>query len=161
MAKARKHSFKATVYKTGINFAVDVPEGITSVLEAIKGYIKVKGIINGFQFRTTLVPVKNAPYRLFTNIPMLKGAKAGVGDIARFTIEQDVEVFEEEYPIPAMLAKKLREKKLTKAFNELTMSRRKEILRYLSFIKTEETLLCNIDKLISRMEDSGGSARIP
>ena len=161
MKKTSKHTFKADIYKTDINFAVDVPVRITAALEAIKGYIKVKGSINGFAFRTTLVPVKNAPYRLFTNIPMLKGAKAGVGDVAKFVIEQDVEIFEEEYPIPPALAKRLREKKLTKVFNALRMSRRKEILSYLSFIKTEETLLRNIDKLVSRIESNEGNARIP
>ncbi|MCD6064783.1 MAG: hypothetical protein K0R82_2694, partial [Flavipsychrobacter sp.] len=103
MAKGKTYSFKATIYKIGINYAVDVPEKISSVLEAVRGYIKVKGTINGFVFRTTLVPVKNGPYRLFTNLVMLKGADGWIGDEVKFVIEQDVEVLEIDHPMPAAL----------------------------------------------------------
>lgn len=153
MPKAKTYSFKATIYKTGINYAVDVPEKISSALEAVRGYIKVKGTINGFAFRTTLVPVKNGQYRLFTNLIMLKGAGAWIGDAVKFVIEQDVEIPEIDYPMPPALRKRLKEKKLMGAFEALTPSRKKEILHYLGFIKTEETLLRNIDKLVARMEE--------
>lgn len=160
MSQQKTYSFKAAVYKTGINFAVDVPERIIDALEKIRGYIKVKGTINGFPFRTTLVPVKNGPYRLFTNMIMLKGAKATTGDTVRFALQQDAEIFEQEYPVPALLLKRLKETKLLGAFNALAQSRRKEILRYLQFVKTEETLRRNIEKLIARMEQ-GSDIRVP
>ncbi|WP_276135271.1 YdeI/OmpD-associated family protein [Polluticoccus soli] len=160
MPKTKTYSFKAIIYKTGINYAVDVPEKISGALEAVRGYIKVKGTINGFAFRTTLVPVKNGPCRLFTNLIMLNGASAWIGDEVKFVIEQDVEVLEIDYPMPPELKKRLKEKKLTAVFDALTPSRKKEILRYLGFIKTEETLLRNIDKLVTRMEE-GQPARIP
>lgn len=88
----RQYRFKAEIYKTGINYCVDVPENITSEMTATKGYIKIKGSINTFLFNKSLVPVKNGPYRLFVNIQMLKGSNTTVGKTADFKIEQDFNV---------------------------------------------------------------------
>jgi uncharacterized protein YdeI (YjbR/CyaY-like superfamily) len=49
MAKPEKYTFKAVIYKTGINFCVDVPAAVTAKLNAIKGYIRIKGTVNGFE----------------------------------------------------------------------------------------------------------------
>ena len=75
MANPQKHQFRATIYKTGINFCVDVPAEITAALTATKSYIRIKGMINNFAFTKFLVPVKSGPYRLFVNMATLKGAK--------------------------------------------------------------------------------------
>ena len=64
-------TFKAVIYKVGINPVVDVPVRITKKLIATKGYIPVKGSINGFAFHQTLCPVKDAPPRLYVNGPMM------------------------------------------------------------------------------------------
>jgi len=140
MKKAKRYCFKAEIYKTGINYCVDVPEFITSEMTATKGYIKIKGTVNNFLFKKSLVPVKNGLYRLFVNIPTLKGVNTAVGKTANFEIEQDFEVVKKEYPVPKMLTEQLTKRKLIEDFNNLTESRKKKILKYLSFIKTEETL---------------------
>lgn len=154
-------SFKAKIYKTGINWAVDVPEKITAKLEKTKGYIRVKGTINHFEFKTNLVPIKDAPYRLFVNGIMMKGGKTGLGKIAVFEIEQNTTRLEKEYPLPVQLRKALRETGLTKQFNQLTPSRIKDILRYLYYIKTEETLQKNIAKVIKQLQEKNKDTRIP
>lgn len=102
------HQFSAKIYKTGINAAVDVPKEITDALQPVKGYIRITGTINGHAFRQTLVPVKDAPYRLFANIPMLKGGQAALGDIARFEIEQDFTSVENDYEMNNLLLKELK-----------------------------------------------------
>lgn len=155
------YSFKAEIYKIGINWAVDVPFEITEKLTVKKGYIRIKGTINDFTFNKSLVPVKEAPYRLFVNLIMMKGAKTAVGEIANFKIEQDTSDPEKEYPIPNQLAEKLKENHLDEIFNNLTFSRRKEIVRYLSFIKTEEALQRNIDKVITQLKENQKNTRIP
>ena len=126
-----------------------------------KGYIKVKGTINGFGFTKTLVPVKNAPYRLFVNKPMLKGANVSDGGIAAFSIEQDFEVIKKEYPMPDPLLQQLKSNHLLEDFNNLTSSRKKDILKYLNYIKTEEALERNIKKLIQRLSNKEGNIRLP
>ena len=82
-----KSSFEATIYKIGINLCVDVPLRITNKMVPARGYIPISGKIKGHPFKQTLVPVRNAAYRLFVNGPMLKGAKTKLGDNVKFVID--------------------------------------------------------------------------
>jgi hypothetical protein len=156
-----KFSFKAQIYQTGINWAVDVPDEVTTQLLKQKGYIKIKGQINGFDFTQTLVPVKNGPYRLFVNYLMMKGGKTAVGEIAIFVIEQDTTAEENRYAMPELLARALQENELEEAFNSLTASRRKDILKYLYSVKTEATMQKNIAKLLAQLKEKAKNVRIP
>jgi len=142
-------SFKAIIYKVGINPCVEVPLHITATMTAQKGYIPVRGKINKHPFHQTLVPVKNAAYRLYVNGPMLKGAAVKVGDKALFTIEQNSAPI--DHPMPAALKKQLTANNLLPAFKKLTAYRQKEILRYLGFLKTEEALKRNIQKVVDML----------
>lgn len=128
---------------------------------AEKGYIRIKGTINGFDFTQTLVPVKSAPYKLFVNIPMLKGGNAEIGDTAEFAIEQDFTKKEDYYPMVPELEKRLKTEKLTDAFDALTPSRKKDILKYLGYIKTEITLQKNIDMVILQLQEKKTDVRVP
>lgn len=141
-----KFSFEANIYKVGINPCVDVPLHITKKMTPSKGYIPVKGKIKNHPFNQTLVTVKNAEYRLYVNGPMLKGSGTKLGDTVKFIIEQDHEP--KIIPMPEEFKRKLDQHKLLTAFNALTAGRQKEILRYLNFLKTEEALMRNIDKVI-------------
>jgi hypothetical protein len=155
-----KFSFKARIYKTGINWCVDVPKRITSQLKSEKGSIKVKGEINGFKFSKSLVPVKDAPYRLFVNGVMMKGGETALGATANFLIQQDKSKVDKNYKAPATLTEALKKNNLTTAFEELTSSRKKDVLKYLNNIKTEKTLQKNIDKVIHQLMHRK-SVRIP
>ena len=161
MKQSEKYKFKTEIYKTGINYCVDVPEKITSTMTATKGYIKIKGTVNKFPFNKSLVSVKDGLYRLFVNIPTLKGANTAVGKAADFEIEQDFNVVEEKYPVPKMLTEQLKERKLLDDFKNLTESRKTEISKYLNNIKTEETLQKNIGKLLTQLENQNKNPRIP
>lgn len=156
-----KEHFKAKIYKTGINWCVDVPIKITEHMIADKGYIKVKGQINNFDFAKTLVPVKNAPYRLFVNLIMMKGGKTALGEVASFDLEQENNKVVKEYPIPNLLIELLDKNKLTDDFKNLTSSRKKGILKYLSYIKTEEIMRKNIDNLVKQLKNKEKNVRIP
>ena len=147
-----KAEFEASIYKVGINPCVDVPLQVTGKMTASKGYIPIKGKIKKHPFKQTLVPIKNAAYRLYVNGPMLKGSGTKVGDQVRFIIEQDLEPRTE--PMPAELKKKLKNNNLLPAFEKLNPGRQKEILRYLNFLKTEEALMKNIDKVISQLKNA-------
>lgn len=146
-----KFSFEAIINKVGINPCVDVPLHITAAMVAAKGYIAIKGIIKSHSFTQTLVPVKNAPYRLYVNGPMLKGAAVQLGDKARFTIEQNT--MPVKYPMPKEFKKQLTETGLLPTFKKLTAYRQKEIVRYLGFLKTEEALKRNIEKVIASLKE--------
>src|SRR5436190_1969601 len=99
MPPEQTYTFKALIYKTGINFAVDVPAEISSGLKASKGYIRIKGTVNNIPFTKSLVPVKEGPYRLFINTITIKGIRKMVGEFAEFVIEQDTTDPETEFPM--------------------------------------------------------------
>ena len=152
-----KFSFKAKIYKVGINPCVKVPARITKTMTTVKGYIPVKGMIEDHQFEQTLCPVKNDLYRLYVNGPMLKGGNVKVDQTVNFTIEQAGKQKDSNIPMPAALKKKLKEHKFLKTFEALAPYRQKEILRYLNNIKTEATLLKNIERLINVLQGKATS----
>jgi hypothetical protein len=156
-----KHHFSAKIYKIGINWCVDVPSAITGKMAVHKSYIPVKGEINHFAFTKTLVPVKNSVYRLLVYSAMLKGGKTALGEIASFTLEQDSTKVMKDYPVPKLLTEMLDNNKLKADFVNLTPSRKKEILKYLSYLKTEETLRKNINKLVMQLKDKEKNVRLP
>lgn len=155
-------SFKAKIYKVGINPCVKVPVRITNSMQAIKGFIYVRGTINKQPFQQTLVPIKGQGYRLYVNGLMLKSADVSVGDSVTFTLEQEDAPTKYDYTMPVLFKKRLSAEKLTDAFKSLTASRQKEILKYFNFIKTEETLQKNIEKVIRQLKgDDPRTTRIP
>lgn len=149
--------FAANIYKTGINLCVDVPLSVTVKMKPVKGYIPVKGTINGHPFIQTLVPVKNAAFRLFVNGPMLKATSVELGDKVRFVIEQDDSERKELFP-PAF-KKALLQHNLKANFDRLTPGRQKEILRYLNHLKTKASLERNIDKVIGQLQGKTGERK--
>jgi hypothetical protein len=155
MASEQKtHCFKATVYKTGINFCVDVPAEMTSALEAVNGYIRIVGTVNGIAFTKSLVPVKNGLYRLYINTITLKDIRSRVGETMDFVIGQDTSNPELEHPMSADLCERLQKKGLLKYFDELT--------RYLNNLKTPEVLEKQTARLIAQLEaNMGVEIRIP
>ncbi len=155
------YHFEAKIYKIGINWAVDVPASIVQEMTPEKGYIRIKGQINSFEFIQTLVPVKNAPYRLFVNLIMMKGGKTALGETAAFSIAQNHTKVDQIYPMPKVLSDALTKHQLQQQFDQLSASRRKDVLKYLSYLKNEETIQKNIDKLISQLHNKDKNARIP
>lgn len=146
-------SFSAEIFIIGVNPYVYFPK---SVLEELfgqsgkdKGAIPVKGKINGKDFSQTLVKYAGA-WRLYINGVMRKAAGVDVGSTVLIEIAYD--------PIPRLesmpsLFKDMLEQypKAKEAFEHLAPSRKKEILRYLNFLKSEETLKKNVDIVIAHL----------
>jgi len=159
---SKNYTFKAAVYKTGINFAVDVPVETTSALQSVKGYIRVIGTVNGVAFTKSLVPVKNAQYRLYINTITLKDIRNRVGETMIFVIAQDESDPTQEHPMSVALKDRLQQNGLLKAFHELSASRQKEILRYLNQLKTPDVLERQTQRLISQLQSNfAADTRIP
>ena len=156
-----KFRFSATIYKVGINPCVDVPSRISTKMKPVKGYIPVKGKINKHDFTQTLVPVKGGPYRLYVNGPMMTGADVVVGDTASFVIEQTAKAMPSDFPMPKYLKQQLTTHKLTEAFKALTPYRQKEVLRYLTFLKTEESMKRNVEKVIKGLKENKKGHIVP
>lgn len=143
-------SFTAKILKIGINPYVGLPEDVLNTLfkqaDKNKGPIPVRGTLNGKRFEQTLVKYQGA-WRLYVNTHMRQAAGIDVGDDATVEIEFDPEPrIVPIHPKFARVLSKNREAKAT--FLQLAPSRQKEILRYLNSMKTEESLVRNIEKVV-------------
>ncbi len=143
-------SFSAAIFKIGINPCVDVPVEISKAF-GIRGNVPVRGTINGYFFRSTLVPVGEGRHRLYVNTEMRLGSKTDVGDTVDFTIEHDPEPRIPE--MPKELLEALLENQLEQEFESLPWSRRKDILNYLNHLKTPEAIKHNVDKVIASLKN--------
>jgi hypothetical protein len=54
-----------------------------------RGRVPVTGTINGFPFRTSLLPIGDGTHRMAVSKPMQQGATATAGDIVEVAIERD------------------------------------------------------------------------
>ena len=144
-------SFRARIFKIGINPYVFVPAPILKVIfkEASKdkGPIPIKIIINEISFIQTLVKY-SGKWRLYLNGPMRETAGKDVGDMIDISIVYDP--VDRTVPIHPKLKKALSaHKKASTVFESLPPSRRKEIARYINSLKTEEKIDENVKKAIN------------
>lgn len=146
-------TFSAKILKIGINPYVLVPAAALKTLfeqaGKNKGPIAIKGTLNGKPFIQHLVKY-SGKWRLYLNTPMRKAAGIDVGDMATVYLEFD--------PVPRTITmhpklKQALEKnsKANAAFTKLTPSYQKEIIRYISNLKTEISVDRNIAKAIQHL----------
>lgn len=150
-------SFKANIDIIGINPFVFVPDMILASIfkqaQKDKGPIPVRGTIDGHAFVQTLVRY-GGHWRLYINTPMLKAAKKQVGDQILLQLEYDSE--ERIIPIHPKLIKALQKnKKAKQVFDALRPSLQKEIVRYISHLKTAESIDRNVEKAIQFLLGKG------
>ncbi|MCF6132173.1 YdeI/OmpD-associated family protein [Flavobacterium wongokense] len=142
--------FKAEIKIIGINPFVFVPE---KILEAIfdqanksKGHIPIYGTINYKAYTQTLVRY-SGEWRLYINTTMLKDSPKRIGEIIDVGIAFDPK--DRTLKPHPKLTKAFQENKEAKdIFDLLPASRQKEIIRYISSLKTEESITKNIAKAI-------------
>ncbi|MFQ5749579.1 MAG: YdeI/OmpD-associated family protein [Planctomycetota bacterium] len=148
-ASKKTQSFRATIFKAGINPCVDVPARVSAALGR-KGYVPVECRINGHAFRSGLVSLGGGRHRLFINGGMRREAGVEAGDAIEVRLRYDPEP--RSLPLPGELARALRADRAAKdAWERLTPSRRKEILSYLASLKRPETVARNVRKVLKEL----------
>jgi hypothetical protein len=152
--------FKAKIKIIGINPFVFIPNGVLHSIflkaRKNKGKIPVRIKIEGNEFEQTLIKY-SGHWRLYLNTPMRKSAEKEVGHVAKFEIEYDPS--ERKVPFHPKFKKALKENAEAKIiFDNLTPSSQKEILKYLSFLKTEKSLDKNITKAIAFLLGAGAKS---
>jgi bacteriocin resistance YdeI/OmpD-like protein/uncharacterized protein DUF1905 len=147
------NKFKAQIEIIGINPFVFVPD---RVLKNIfkqagkdKGPIPIRGTVNGNPYRQTLVKYRGA-WRLYVNTIMLKNSPKRIGDVVAIEVEFDPSS-RDIRPHPKLVMAFRENKKAKRIFDNLPPSRQNEILRYISFLKTEESVIRNIKKAIDHL----------
>jgi len=144
------HTFNAEIEIIGINPFVFVPETIlTAIFKQAgkdKGHIPVCGSIYNREFIQTLVRY-NGEWRLYINSIMLKDSPKRIGETIEISLDFDPKdrTIEAHPDLVKALSKN---KNALKTFELLPPSRQKEIIRYISNLKTEESISRNIEKAI-------------
>jgi hypothetical protein len=143
-------SFTAKIEIIGVNPYVLLPEEVLNEIfrqsDKNTGAIPVRGTLNGSKFIQTLVKY-SGKWRLYLNTPMRKSTETDVGDTVQIEIEYDSRP--RTIPMHPKLEKVLNENPDIKlVFEKLSPSRQKEIIRYISFLKTEVAIENNLKRVI-------------
>lgn len=150
LRKSEMHKFTEVIEIIGINPFVPVP---VDVLQEIfeqamkdKGMIPVRGILNGVPYKQTLVKY-SGDWRLYINAKMLKNSPKRIGEKVDIELEYDPE--SREIQMPDSFREALRENQEADAvFNNLSSSRKREIVRYLANLKSDDSLQRNIQRAL-------------
>jgi hypothetical protein len=138
-AASSSRRFRATVRRQGVNPYVDVPPAVSRAFAdfARGGRIVVTGTLNGADVRASLVPVGRGRHRLFVNGGMRASSGVSVGDVATFDLRA---THPSVVRPPSDVAKALRSRPdARRAFEALSPSHRRELLRYIDEAKTTST----------------------
>ena len=142
--------FRATLEIIGINPFVFVPELILKKISLKagkeKGHIPVCGAVNGKKYAQTLVKY-SGHWRLYINTSMLQNSPKRIGEIIEVAIDFDPKVRTIK-PHSKLIQALDKNAEAKKAFTNLPPSRQKEIIRYISFLKTDDGITKNVQKAV-------------
>ena len=149
-----KNHFTAKLEIIGINPFVFLPEEIlAAVLENSgknKSPIPVKGTVNGKEFKQNLMKYKGE-WRLYINMMMLKDSPKRIGETVDVFIEYDNS--ERKISMHPDLEKAISENPVAlRNFENLTSSRKSELIKYINQLKTEKSNHRKIQKIIQHLK---------
>ncbi len=151
------NKFSAVLEIIDINPFVFVPDKVLARIFKLagreKGHTPICGTVNGNPYRQTLVKFRGA-WRLYVNTTMLKDSPKRIGEIVKLTVEFDPA--DRAIKMHPRLSKALKANQAAEAkFNSLAPSRRHEIVRYISYLKTEESVDRNVLRIIKFLLGEG------
>ena len=145
------HKFKATLHILDGNPYVAVPDAVLNDLFAqagkTKGPIPIRGVLNGKDYQQTLVKY-SGDWRLYVNTTMLDDSPRRIGEEVTVSVEYDPSDRTIE-PHPKLVQALQENPEAQQVFESLPPSRQKEIVRYISFLKTDESVDRNVKRAIA------------
>ena len=142
--------FSASIYKVGVIRYVDVPREISKKLGS-GPHVPVTGTVEGIPVRTTLVSRGKGAYRMAVHGDIRKKLRVDCGAVLEIAIELDEESREPVLPPPLLLALR-NAPKAQRRFRGLTTALRRQIVRYLTSVKSQETLERRVSRFVARWE---------
>ena len=112
-----------------------------------KGTIPIRGTVNDKPYQQTLLKYRGH-WRIYINMQMLKNSPKRIGETIEITIEFDPSDRTIE-PHPKFINALANNKAAKIVFENLSPSKQKEIVRYISNLKTEESIDRNIARAIN------------
>jgi hypothetical protein len=142
-----KLRFKAKIQgkEAGMVAAITPPVDVAETF-GTRGRVPVRGTINGFPFRSSLVPC-GGPHMMLVNKALREGAGAGPGDVVEVVMERDVE--ERTVEAPPELKKELAKSKTAQAnWEKMSFTNKKEMANCIREAKEEETRVRRLAKVM-------------
>jgi len=136
--------------EAGVVSAITPPINVPEVF-GTRGRVPVRGTINGFAFRSSLMPMGGC-HMMPVNKTLCEGAGVKPGDLVNVVIEHDTAVRSVE--APSELTKELaKDKKAQQRWEKMSYSHKKEIAVWISAAKKEETRERRVAKAIRVLTD--------
>lgn len=151
------HQFTASLEIIVGNPFVFVPSNILHALfqqaHKDKGPIPIRGTVNGKPYQQTLVRY-SGDWRLYINMNMLKDSPRRIGE--QIQVEVEFDPSDRTIKPHPDFSKALADNEVARAaFERLTPSRQKEILRYISGLKTQKSIDKNVKRAIEFLSGHG------
>ena len=139
--------FKAKIQgkEAGVVAAITPPVDVRKVF-GTRGRVPVRGTINGFPYRSSLMPYDGV-HMMPVNKALRAGAGAGPGDVVEMVMERDVE--ERTVEAPPELKKELAKSKTAQAnWEKMSFTNKKEMANCIREAKQEETRARRLAKVM-------------
>ncbi len=124
-----------------MNAPFDVPRTFGT-----KARVPVRGTINGFPFRSSLMPMGGC-HGMAVNKTMRQGAKAKAGDVVEVVMERDVEARTVEAP-PELKKELAKHEKAQEHWDKLAFTHKKEMANWIREAKQDETKERRLAKVV-------------
>jgi hypothetical protein len=125
---------------------MDAPFDVSATF-GTKGRVPVRGTINGFPFRSSLMPMGGC-HGMAVNKAMRDGAKAKAGDVVDVVMKRDVG--ERTVEAPPELKKELaKSRKAAEKWDSLAFTHKKEMALAISGAKQDETKKRRLAKVMN------------
>ena len=147
----KKLRFKATIQgkEAGVVAAITPPVDVSDYF-GTRGRVPVRGTINGFPFRSSLMPC-GGPHLMPVNKALRAGAGAQPGDTVEVVMERDLE--ERTVEAPPELEKQLaKSEKARERWDSLSFTHKKEMANCIRNAKQEETKKRRLAKVLDVLE---------
>jgi len=143
----KKLRFQAKIKgkEAGVVAAITPPVNVPELF-GTRGRVPVRGTINGFPFRSSLMPC-GGPHVMPVNKALCLGAGAKPGDVVDVLMERDLEARTVEAP-PELKKELAKNKKARERWNELSFTHKKEMAISIRDAKQDETKKQRLTKVM-------------
>jgi hypothetical protein len=142
--------FAGSIYKVGVIRYVDVPRDVSRKFGNAP-HVPVTGTVESVPVRTTLVSRGKGAYRMAIHSDIRKKLRVDCGAVVEIGIQLDEESREPELP-PALVLALRNAPKAQRRFRGITTALRRQIVRYLTAVKSQETLERRVSRFVARWE---------
>jgi hypothetical protein len=154
-AATKPHKFKVQLFgQEGSSVAALKPPFDVIEVFRRKGRVPVKGTINGFPFRSSLMNMGDG-HMMVINAELRAGAKCQAGDTVSVVMELDTD--KRTVELPAYLKKIIAaEAKAKEAWDKLAFTHQKEHVRAIEDAKRPETREKRINAMLEMLQNKKG-----